>query len=120
MIRAGDLILITLCSALVGSAYWIAWRPAEAADTVVIRTAKEPGRHISLDSERQLTVAGPRGPTRIAIRPGGARFVASPCRGKVCIHSGWLEQAGDFAACLPNGVSLTLVGGMNGYDGIGY
>lgn len=120
MIRAGDLVLITLCAALVGAAYWFAWQPREAAATVVVRAAEEPGRRISLDHEHQFTVAGPRGPTRIAIRPGGARFVSSPCRGKYCIHSGWLERAGDFAACLPNGVSLTLVGGKDGYDGIGY
>lgn len=120
MIRAGDLLLISICAVLVGAVYWLAWHPTADARAVLVRGEDQPGRRITLDRERQLTVAGPRGETRIAIRPGGARFLASPCRGKYCIHSGWLEQAGDFAACLPNGVSLTLLGDELDYDGISY
>lgn len=120
MIRAGDLLLITLCAALVGAAYWFAWQPAGTARAVLVRGGDEPARRITLDRERELSITGSRGQSRIAVRPGGVRFLSSPCRGKHCIHSGWLEQAGDFAACLPNGVSLTILGGDDDYDGIGY
>lgn len=120
MMRPGDLLLITVCAALVGAAYWFAWQPAGSASAAVVRGVDEPGRRIPLDRERELTVAGPRGPSRIAVRPGGIRFLSSPCQGKHCIHSGWLEDAGDFAACLPNGVSVTLIGDKDGYDAIGY
>lgn len=120
MIRPGDMVLVLLCAALVGAAYHVAWQPGEKARAAMIRSPGEPGRRISLESEREVTVPGPRGPTRIAVRPGGARFLSSPCPAKYCIHAGWLDRAGDFAACLPNGISLTLLGGREGYDGIGY
>lgn len=120
MIRFGDMLIIMLCAAGVGSAYWLTWQSDGAADAVVVRGADEPGRRLALDRERELTVRGPRGESRIAIRPGGVRFLSSPCPGKYCVHSGWLERAGEFTACLPNGVSLTLVGSGSGYDGIGY
>lgn len=120
MIRSGDLVLIAICAALVGGTYWFAWQPGGTAVAAVVRGTDEPGRRIPLDRERRLTVAGPRGASRIAVRPGGVRFLSSPCRGKYCVHSGWLERAGDFTACLPNGVSLTLVGDEKQYDGIGY
>lgn len=118
--RSGDLAIIALCAALVGAAYWFAWRPAGAAHVAVLRVPGEAPRRIALDGARELTVDGRRGQSRLAVRPGGVRFLASPCNGKQCVHAGWLEEAGDFAACLPNGVSLTLAGGRNGYDGLGY
>lgn len=120
MMRAGDLTIIALCAALVGTTYWFAWQPAGAARVAVVNVPGEPARRVSLDARRELAVSGHRGKSRIALRPGGARFLASPCRGKQCVHAGWLEGDGAFAACLPNGVSLTLVGDGEGYDGFGY
>lgn len=120
MMRTGDLMIVALCAMLVGAAWWLVWQPAGAAGVATLRVPGEPARQIRLDGRRELSVAGARGESRIAIRPGGVRFVASACSGKQCIHAGWLERAGDFAACLPNGVSLTLAGGKHGYDGLGY
>lgn len=120
MMRTGDLALVFLCAALVGAAWWLTWRADEGARVAVLRVPGEPTRQVALDGRRELAVAGSRGESRIAIRPGGARFLESACSGKQCIHAGWLERAGAFAACLPNGVSLTLVGDTDGYDGIGY
>lgn len=120
MMRAGDIVLVLLCAALAGSAWALAWPPGGTASTVELRVPGEPPRRLVLDHSREITVQGRDGASRIALRPGGARFLASPCNGKQCIHAGWLERAGDFAACLPNGVSLTLSGGEHGYDGIGY
>lgn len=37
-------------------------------------------------------------------------FKSSDCPDKVCVNSGWLSQAGDFAACLPNRLSLRISG----------
>jgi hypothetical protein len=48
------------------------------------------------------------------------RFLASPCRGKQCIRSGWLAHEGDFAACLPNGVAVEVLGPERGLDAINY
>ena len=118
--KAGDACIIAICATLVGAVYWFAWQPAGAAHLAVLRVPGEPPRRIALDGSRELTVAGRRGESRVAVRPGGVRFLASPCSAKHCVHAGWLEEAGDFAACLPNGVSLTLAGGRNGYDGLGY
>lgn len=118
--KAGDLTIIALCAALVGAVYWFAWQPAETARVAVVRAPGEPPRRVALDGRSQLTVSGRYGDSRIALRPGAARFVASPCTGRHCIHAGWLETGGAFAACLPNGVSLTLAGGGEDYDGLGY
>jgi hypothetical protein len=60
------------------------------------------------------------GPSRLLVQDGRVRFTASPCRGKQCIHSGWLAHEGDFAACLPNGVAVEVLGPERGLDAINY
>lgn len=38
----------------------------------------------------------------------GIRFVESPCRDKLCMGFGWVYDEEDFAACLPNGITVTV------------
>ncbi len=64
-----------------------------------------------LSEDRQVTVDGPLGETHIEIRNGRAYVHDSPCRDKICITTGWLESAGDWSACLPNRVFVSIRGG---------
>lgn len=40
---------------------------------------------------------------------GSIAFIESDCPDKVCIHAGRLKTAGQFAACLPNGIVMKIV-----------
>lgn len=42
-------------------------------------------------------------------KDGSIAFVESDCPDKVCIHAGKLKTAGQFAACLPNGIVMKIV-----------
>ena len=43
------------------------------------------------------------------IKDGAAAFIKSNCPDKICIHSGFMQSAGEMAVCLPNRVSLLVV-----------
>ncbi|MCH3918825.1 MAG: NusG domain II-containing protein [Spirochaetia bacterium] len=64
----------------------------------------------SLDKDKELTFTGLLGPTTIEIKDGKAAFIESPCKNKICIKMGWISRPGQFAACLPNGVLITIKG----------
>ena len=116
-----DWIILLGGAALAVTLAVLAWRPAGAPRVAEIYAGGELARTVSLNRETRVAVAGPLGETRIEFRDGRARFVASPCRNKLCIRSGWLEDRGDSAACLPNRVSLVLTGpGEPRYDAINY
>ncbi len=119
MTRADWLVLVCLL-AVQPWLYWHYWRDQGAADTAVINALDQAPLRVSLRHDRLLTVHGPLGDSILEVQGGKVRFRASPCRGKQCIHSGWLSRAGDFAACLPNRVSVTLVGTGTQYDAINY
>lgn len=118
--RAGDLILIGLCALLVGGVYGVAWQAPARAGWAELHAPDAAPRRIPLDGDRRVAVAGRRGDSVLAVSGGRARFVSSPCASKHCIHAGWLDAAGDFAACLPNGVSVTLVSARQRYDALAY
>ena len=73
-----------------------------------------------VDQERTLDIHGPLGNSRIVIQHGQVRFEHSPCTNQYCVHQGWLKRAGQVAICLPNQVSLELLGAKRAYDSLNY
>ncbi len=74
---------------------------------------------LSLKHYQILEIDGLLGKSRIEVRDGAIRFVTSPCKGKQCIHAGEINKSGQIIACLPNGLSLVVEGGMQ-YDAINF
>jgi hypothetical protein len=103
----------------IASLYAWLWRPSEPGALVEISVAGQAGKVFSLSRNQIVTVQGRAGESVLEIRDGRVRFSHSPCREKICIRSGWLSKGGDFAACLPNGVSA-YIPGADAYDAINF
>lgn len=63
-----------------------------------------------MDKTELVEIPGPLGRTVVELSGGEARVVSSPCANKTCIASGTIHRRGQWVACLPNGVSLTVEG----------
>jgi hypothetical protein len=48
---------------------------------------------------------------------GNIQFIASDCPDKVCINTGRIALAGQYAACLPNGIVVKIVSAADADDG---
>ena len=48
----------------------------------------------------------------VEVRERRVRFNDSPCVGRLCVHTGWLDHSGEVAACLPNGVVVEVGAGV--------
>ncbi len=64
----------------------------------------------NLSEDRVFTVSGPIGETEIEIAGGMVRVPDSPCRDKICVSVGWVSNAGEWIACLPNRVFVRVEG----------
>lgn len=116
----GDALVVAACAAAV-LASATAFGPARGvARVALIETRDGQSARMALDHDATLSIVGRRGPSTIEVRAGRARFVDSPCPQKLCVRAGWLERAGDSSACVPNGVSLRLLGDDPAYDAITY
>ena len=119
MTRADWILLLTVV-ALLPLLYLQLWGPGGVGERVRILAPGQKPVSYSLTKDRTVDVAGAVGISTIKIHNGEARFIASPCHGKYCIHSGWHTHAGEVAACLPNRISLEIIGANRRYDSINF
>lgn len=117
-IKIGDLLVVVVGTILVGILFATLWQFTPAGK-VRIRSGDQIFATLSLNQERTIDVPGPLGNTRIVIHQHQARIQASPCRNQYCVHQGWLSHAGQAAVCLPNRITLELMGDKS-YDSLNY
>lgn len=116
---AGDWAIMVASLVLVGVLFATLWQGEHAA-RLRIRQGDSIYATFSLDQQRTLEVSGPLGRSRIVIDHGRVRFERSPCTNQYCVHQGWLSRAGQAAICLPNRISLELLGDKKIYDSLNY
>jgi hypothetical protein len=95
------------------------WTSAPASQLQIRQADKIMGTY-DLNQTRELQIHGPLGDSHISIHQGRVRFKQSPCTNQYCVHQGWLERAGQVAICLPNQISLQLIGEKKPYDSLNY
>lgn len=108
---AGLLLIIYLFQTL--------WTNQQAAK-VQIRLGDKVYATYSLNQQREIHIHGGVGDAVIKIAQGKVRFAKSPCHNQYCVHQGWLARAGQAAICLPNQISLELIGTNKPYDSLNY
>lgn len=119
MTRA-DWIVVGGAALLLPFLYTTFWSETAPAQTVKITHRHDVPKTASLATDQQLSVNGDLGNSTLEIKQGKVRFIASPCKTKVCIHSGWINSSGQILACLPNGILVELLGGERKYDAINF
>lgn len=92
----------------------------EHASKVQIRVGDKVQGTYDLNQQRSIKVHGVMGDAEIHIGQGKVRFAKSPCHNQYCVHQGWLTHSGQAAICLPNHISLELIGKDKPYDSLNY
>ncbi|MDD3764771.1 MAG: NusG domain II-containing protein [Nevskiales bacterium] len=117
----GDALALAVAAAIVGALYAHLWQPSVAASRFDVSVGGKPVGHYSMMVDRTLQIQGRMGVSTLKVENGRVRFLDSPCRNKICVHSGWLGHSGDAAACLPNRVSISLSGDAgSGLDAVSF
>jgi len=106
----GDWLLVGLAVLLVFYSYLTYWGPSLYGNQAAIFVNGKHRVSIDLYENRLLTIKGRIGESELQVLDGKIRFVSSPCDGKQCIYQGWISQSGEMAACVPNGISVRILG----------
>lgn len=115
----GDWLIIIISSIVVVLLFLTLWTNTPASQLQIRQGDKILGTY-DLNQTRELHIHGPLGDSHISIEQGKVRFSQSPCTNQYCVHQGWLHRAGQVAICIPNQVSLQLIGGNKSYDSLNY
>ena len=119
MTRA-DWFVVVFAAAMLPVLYVGLWSSDKPAHFIKISNSQRVVEQKSLATDQQFAVAGNLGQSTLEVKQGKVRFVDSPCRAKVCIHSGWIHTRGQILACVPNGVLVELSGGTSEFDSINF
>ena len=105
----GDAIVICLLGAgIVAASLPRAARGNPARAEIVV--AGEKALSLDLSRDGVHDVLGPIGVTRVEVRGGKIRVLASPCPRQVCRHGGWIGAPGSLLVCLPNEIVIRVPG----------
>lgn len=115
----GDWLIIVVSVMAVILMFQQFWR-VEQASILKIRLGDKVVGSYDLNQTKELNINGPIGVAIISINQGKVRFKQSPCQNQYCVHHGWLSHAGQVAICIPNQISLQLIGKQASYDSLNY
>ena len=85
----------------------------EGAQTALIRLDGQIVRQVKLSEDQEFWVDS----VRFEVKGGAIRFAESDCIGQECVHAGRFTRPGSSMACLPNRVSVTILG-QSGVDAV--
>lgn len=118
-LKWGDGLTVALGAIAVFALFKTLWL-GEAASKVQVRAGSDIFTTQSLNQQRTLEIPGPLGITTVIIDHGRVRVASDPGPRQYCVKQGWLTQAGEVAMCLPNQVSVELLGNNKPYDSLNY
>lgn len=119
-VTRADAIVLVCAVALLPYLYLRYWGEASHGEQARILVGGKEATVVSLYKNQRIKIPGTLGVSLLEIKDGKIRFVDSPCHGKQCVHSGWLALSGEFAACLPNRISVQVIGREPRFDAINF
>jgi hypothetical protein len=115
----GDWIVMIISLVAILFLFKTLWVNAPASELQIRQGSQIIGTY-DINQTKELHIHGPIGESQISIADGKVRFKQSPCTNQYCVHQGWLKKAGQVAICLPNQLSLQLLGEDKPYDSLNY
>ena len=113
-----DLILIAVCL-FVSLALWaVVALSKEKGELVVVTVNGEEYARYPLSEDREEIIVSENGKNVLVIKDGYADMTDATCPDGLCVRQHRINESGECLVCLPNKVTVTVVGG-DGVDIIG-
>ena len=115
----GDWLILGLSLVVVLSLFSYFWL-SPAGQQLIIKRGGVVFLSASLTHPFTVAVPGPLGLTQVEVVNQRVRVVSDPSPRQLCVRQGWISHEGEAAICLPNQVSVEIVGATRRYDSLNY
>jgi len=119
LIKPGDWLIIIMFFFLILASAKLLWDFPQGQYLEIYKNNEILATY-SLNQKLKKEIYNTKGVTEVIIDNGKVRFSKSPCPKKYCIHQGWINKANQIIICIPNKISISIVGGIKKYDSINY
>jgi hypothetical protein len=117
--KAGDWLTVLAGMMLVSYLFLSVWG-GNKGTSLIIRSGGKIVAEADLTRNRNFEISGPLGTTLVTVENHRVRVSRDPSPRQYCVKQGWLSRAGEAALCLPNQVSVELIGASRSYDSLNY
>lgn len=104
-LRIGDFVIAAAVIAL-AACIWLVPSGGDNADFARISIDGEPVKTLDLRSDSRHSF----GNLKVQIKDNAICVVDSDCADKVCVNTGWISKPGQSCVCLPNRISIEIIG----------
>jgi hypothetical protein len=115
----GDSLIILVSLIFIIFAFKTFWH-FETGSVVQVNFQGKTYGNFSLFQDKKISLIGHEGESMIEIKDGRARFKSAPCKNQYCIQQGWISFTGQMLICIPNEVSIEILGKTKAYDSLNY
>jgi len=126
MLKKGDVILVIAVIAIIAGAFLFSnlMRNQDAgkdksAEIIQNETLVRSFDLSKVTTPEDITVTG-KYRNVIRVEQGRIRFLEANCPDQVCVKTGWLQNNGDIAVCLPNRTIIKIIGKAENIDIVSY
>lgn len=123
VIRKADIVLLIVLLLIGGLFSWLSVRGNVTGSYVQVTVdGKVYGRY-NLNRDRTVTIRQHGHMNKFIIKDGHAQMEESSCKNQICVHHKPISRKNESIVCLPNRVSLEIVGGRDekgGFDAIAH
>lgn len=88
----------------------------ETGKNAVIRSDGDIIMDIPLSEDGVYYPVGMEYPVTVTVSGGKIAVTESECTTKICVHTGYIGAVGEMIVCLPNKMTVEIVGGESEYD----
>lgn len=119
-ITPADIILIVCLLSISGLWFIMVFICGEPGAVVEVNNAQGLYKVLRLDDDERIIVTGPLGESILRIENREVFMESSPCPGKVCIHTGKINSAGESIVCIPNRIFVFIRSEKEEIDSVTY
>ena len=115
----GDSLIVLISLIFIVFAFKAFWH-FETGSVVQVNFQGKTYGNFSLFQDKKISLMGKEGESIIEIKDGRARFKSAPCKNQYCVQQGWIHFTGQMLICIPNEVSIEILGKSKAYDSLNY
>jgi len=115
----GDSLIILVSLVFIIFAFKTFWH-FETGSVVQVNFQGKIYGNFSLFQDKKISLVGKGGESMIEIKNGQARFKSAPCKNQYCVQQGWIRFTGQILICIPNEISIEILGKTKAYDSLNY
>jgi hypothetical protein len=115
-----DRVVLGFAVVFIFGLYAQLWTEDGAGARVKIKYDQHLVKTVSLNADQEIHVNGALGESVVEIKDQQVRFRSSPCSSQLCVLHGWMHQAGEVMACLPNRVIIEVIGKDKKFDAVSF